>query len=254
MSDVLVLCLHALSDRWAAPLSTTPQRLEDLLTCLVGKGYRGATFHEAITAPPAEKTLAVTFDDGYRSVYELALPILDRLELPATAFIATDFVGADEPMAWPGIEHWLDGPHASELLPMGWEELGRLAASGWEIGSHTRSHPRLTELPAADLESELEGSRQVCEERLGRPCRTLAYPYGDVDARVAKATRGAGYTAAAGLVERTHPPEPFLWPRVGVYQRDRLRRLRLKTSPAVRRLLGVAPRNRRGGSSSFTGR
>lgn len=236
MSDVLVLCLHAVSDRWPADLSITTHRLEQALTALVRRGYRASTFHEAVCAPPAPKTLAVTFDDGYRSVLERAFPVLERLGLPATVFVPTDFVATAEPMAWPGIDHWLGGPHESELVGMSWEELALLASAGWEIGSHSRSHPRLTQLSDAVLMDELRGSRRACEDRLGRPCRTLAYPYGDLDARVAGATEAAGYAAAAALPRRFGPHDPFLWPRVGVYHRDHPRRLRVKTSLAVRRL------------------
>ena len=49
-------------------------------------------------------------------------------------------------MAWPGIDQWLGGPHEAELMPMSWDELRRLAEAGWEIGSHSRTHPMLTQL------------------------------------------------------------------------------------------------------------
>lgn len=236
MSDVLVLCFHAVSYDWPADLSSTPQRLEEALALLVERGYRGATFHDAVTRASPGRTVSVTFDDAYRSVIDLAFPVLQRLGLPATVFVPTDLVGNDQPMAWPGIERWLGGPHERELLGMSWEELGELAAAGWEIGSHTRSHARLTQLSEDLLTQELGGSRRACEERLGRPCKTLAYPYGDVDARVVEATQAAGYKAAATLSYRFRSGESLLWPRVGIYHRDDLKRFRLKTSPAVRRL------------------
>lgn len=95
--------------------------------------------------PPAKKTLAITFDDCFCSVLEIAFPILERMDLPGTVFVPTAFAGRPRPMSWGGnIDCWLGGPHEHELLPMSWEELGALARSGWEIGSHTRSHPRLT--------------------------------------------------------------------------------------------------------------
>ena len=90
--------------------------------------------------------LAVTFDDAYRSVIELAFPILSRLGLVGTVFVPTRFAGGEEPMSWPGIDQWVGGPHERELVPMSWEELGRLAEAGWEIGSPHVSHPRLTQV------------------------------------------------------------------------------------------------------------
>jgi peptidoglycan/xylan/chitin deacetylase (PgdA/CDA1 family) len=236
LADVLVLCYHAVSPTWPAPLSVTPERLERQLELLVRRGYQGATFEEAVFASPATRTLAVTFDDAYLSVLDLGKPILDRLGLVGTVFVPTDYPARDEPMAWPGIDHWLEGPHREELRPMSWEQLGALADGGWEIGSHTCSHPHLTEIHEAALEHELSASRLECERRLGRPCRTIAYPYGDYNERVAAAAGRAGYEAACTLPTRLHAASPLEWPRVGVYHADDERRFRLKVSSTMRRL------------------
>jgi peptidoglycan/xylan/chitin deacetylase (PgdA/CDA1 family) len=236
VSDVLVLCYHAVSERWPADLSVTPERLEEQLGLLVRRGYTGATFHEAVAAPLARRTLAVTFDDAYRSVLERAFPILSRLELPGSVFVPTDFAGREAPMSWPGIDRWIGGEHESELIGMSWSDLRRLADAGWEIGSHTRSHPRLTELDDGALMSELRGSREHCEQQLGARCRSLAYPYGDVDERVVEAAAKAGYEAAGTLPRRLVGTGPLAWPRVGVYHADGDRRFRAKVSPAMRRL------------------
>ena len=180
--------------------------------------------------------MVVTFDDAYRSVIERALPILSELGLPATVFTVTAFAGSEEPMTWPGIDGWLGGPYEPELAPMSWEELEQLAGAGWEVGSHTVTHPRLPTLGDAELAEELTRSREVCAERLGRECRSLAFPYGDYDDRVVAATEAAGYSAAATLTARLHRPEPLRWPRVGVYHGDDMHRFRAKVSPSVRRL------------------
>jgi len=234
LSDTLVLCYHAVSERWPAPLSVTPQAFERQLELLVERGYEGATFRDAALGGRSGKTLAVTFDDAYLSVLDLARPILDRLGLPATVFVPTDWPGRDEPMHWPGIDQWMGGQFEPELRSLTWEQLAELDAHGWEIGAHTRSHPHLTTLEDAALDEELRGSRAECERRLGRPCTTLAYPYGDYDARVAAAAGRAGYEAACTLPSRIHPARPLEWPRVGVYHDDSDRRYRLKVSRAVR--------------------
>src|SRR5690242_16905578 len=168
--DLLVLCYHAVSERWPADLSITPANLEAQLGLLAARGYRGVTFTEAVLQPPDGKAVAVTFDDAYRSVLELGEPILTRLGWPATVFVPTDFAGAEHPMSWPGIDQWAGGEFDRELVPMSWEELGRLAGGGWEIGSHTCSHPRLTTLEDARLDEELRRSRSECQDRLERPC------------------------------------------------------------------------------------
>jgi peptidoglycan/xylan/chitin deacetylase (PgdA/CDA1 family) len=200
----------------------------------------GATFTDAVLRPPAPRTLAVTFDDAYRSVLALARPVLDELGLPGTVYVPTDFAGAGEPMSWPGIDEWIGGPHAAELLPLGWEELGALADAGWEVGSHTRSHPHLTTLGDDALQAELGESRAAVAAALGRPCRSIAYPYGDMDRRVVDAARAAGYEAG-GAIGSTRPPSRLDWPRVGVYQRDTAARFALKASPLVRRVRRRGP-------------
>lgn len=235
---MLVLCYHAVSPAWPAPLSVTPERLERQLTALVRRGYRGATFADAV-AGAGGPALVATFDDAYRSVLTLAAPILERLGIPGTVFVPTDWAGRGEPMTWPGIDEWLGGEHEHELLPLTWDELGELAERGWEVGSHTRSHPHLTQVGDERLRDELAGSREACEARMGRPCRTVAYPYGDQDARVREAARAAGYAAGAALGRSLREGDLFAWPRVGVYHGDDERRFALKSSRLVRRLRGT---------------
>jgi peptidoglycan/xylan/chitin deacetylase (PgdA/CDA1 family) len=230
-AEVLVLAYHAVSEHWPADLSVTPERLASQLRLVLARGYQGATLQEAISDPPAKKTVVVTFDDGFRSVVTHALPILDHHNIPGTVFVPTDYIGTDEPMRWPGIDRWYGGRHEAELLPMGWPDLAMLADAGWEVGSHTRSHPRLTQLDDASLEAELYGSRVTCERELAQPCRTLAYPYGDHDARVVAVARAAGYEAACTLPEDFRTDSALRTPRVGVYNRDSVAMFRIKISP-----------------------
>ena len=240
MADLLVLCYHAVSETWPAALSATPDALDRQLGHLVGRGYRGARFTEALATAPTAPTVVVTFDDGYRSVLELAKPILDHHGLPGTLFVPSDWPGASEPMRWPGIDRWLGTPHEHELQSLSWGELRDLADAGWEIGSHTCSHPHLTELDDAALAHELQASRSAVEARLGLPCTSLAYPYGSVDGRVEQATRAAGYRAAGSIPRVLSPPRALCWPRAPIFHVDTMRRFGVKVSPAVRWARGSA--------------
>jgi len=236
MPDVLVLCYHAVSERFPAPLSVTPEAFERQLQMLVRNGFEGTTFEEAVRAP-RKRTVAITFDDAYLSVLELGKPLLDAVGYPATVYAPTAYLDTPErPLSWDGIESWIGGEFERELLPMSWDQLGGLAEAGWEIGSHTRTHPHLTTLDDEALRTELTESRATVEERLGRPCPTLAYPYGDHDERVVAAAGAAGYSAAGTLPARLHRERPLAWPRVGVYHSDDERRFRLKASRVMRRL------------------
>jgi peptidoglycan/xylan/chitin deacetylase (PgdA/CDA1 family)/predicted ATP-grasp superfamily ATP-dependent carboligase len=231
----LVLCYHAVSDRWPSELAISAERLEWQLRVLLARGYRAVTFSEAVAAPRAAKALVVTFDDGYHSVIDQGLPVLQRLGVPATLFMPSAFVGAQR-LRWPGIDQWLDGPFADELAPVSWADLQSLVDAGWEIGSHTRTHPHLTELADDELNDELQDSRTALEDGLGRRCRSLAYPYGSVDRRVIAAAQRAGYEAAGALPIGFGQAEPLAWPRVGLYGTDGQWRFRLKVGRPVRAL------------------
>jgi peptidoglycan/xylan/chitin deacetylase (PgdA/CDA1 family) len=166
--------------------------------------------------------------------------VLDALGWPATVFVVTEFAESGRALQWPGIDEWAGGPHHDELEPLGWEELQGLADDGWEIGSHTASHPHLTTLADRELEAELEHPRRVIAERLGS-CETIAYPYGDADARVAAAAARVGYLAGCTLPNALWPDEPHLRPRVGLYENDVGTRLWLKTARIPLAVRGSRP-------------
>lgn len=233
-SDRLVLCYHTVSARWPAEFAVTPQRLTDQLQSLVDRGYRGVTFSQAALGEVAGKVVAITFDDGYGSVVKLAEPILEHFEMPGTVFVPTDFVG-NGPLSWSGVDRWIGTEHEHELEPMTWEQVRLLSGAGWEVGSHTKSHPRLTELSDSELAEELAGSRMACEQMLGVDCHSLAFPYGDHDARVIAAAERAGYNAAATVLAGIAVHSPLRWPRIAVLHLDGVRLFRLKTSRMVRR-------------------
>jgi peptidoglycan/xylan/chitin deacetylase (PgdA/CDA1 family) len=238
--DVLVLCYHGLGDAWDDELSVRTDELEAQVRLLLDRGYEPSTFSDAVRRP-RPRTLAVTFDDGYRSVLDEGLPVLERLGVPATIFVPSSYVGSGRPMDWPGIAHWATGPNADALVPLGWDELGELQERGWEIGSHTCSHPRLTTLGDAELEEELTQSRIEISERMGSTCDSIAYPYGDVDLRVIHAADAAGYLFGAALPKQLFRGIPLLWPRVGIYRGQSMRMFRGKVSPAVRSLRSIMP-------------
>lgn len=236
--DILVLGYHAVSDSWPSDLAVRSDELERQLTGLVRRGYQGATFTHAVTRPPGARTLVVTFDDAYRSVMALAFPILDKLSLPGTVFVPTDLAAGGLRASWPGVDIHLRTPHAHELEVMGWEDLRGLVAAGWEIGSHTCSHPMLTKISDSELARELRESREQCERHLGVSCQSIAYPYGDTDERVIAAAGQTGYAAAAGLppASALHREQALNWPRIGIFLGDGRGRFNIKVSRTIRRV------------------
>lgn len=230
----LVLAYHALSRDWPAALSVRPAYFARQLDLILERGYEPTTFTAAVEEP-APRRLAITFDDSFVSVFTVARPLLEARGAIATVFVPTSFVGASE-MRWPGIGQWAPGPHARELAAMDWGQLGELRAAGWEIGSHTRTHPHLTRIPPERALEELRTSKAELEDSLGAPCVSLAYPYGDHDEGVVELASEAGYRTAGTLPGRIPPATMLRWPRIGVYHRDDERRFRRKLNPAVRAL------------------
>jgi peptidoglycan/xylan/chitin deacetylase (PgdA/CDA1 family) len=235
MSDVLVLAYHSVSETWNWRFSVTPEQLERHMRHVLARGYRPVRFAEAV-APGAGKVVAVTFDDAFDSVFDRAFPVLARLGVPGTVFVVTDFAGTARPLAFGALAEYIGTPDEDELRAATWEQLAELRDAGWEIGSHTRTHRALPDLSDEELDRELQGSAADLEGRLGRPCTTLAYPFGATDERVRAAVRRASYAAAADFPPRFERATAYGWPRVGIYRDDDDRGFALKVSPAVRRL------------------
>jgi len=234
-SGSLILCYHAVSETWEHALSVRPVTFDRQLRSLVRRGCRGVSASDALTAGGG--ALHVTFDDAYKSVAN-ALPVLERLGLPATVFASAAYADTGRPLDVPELAAQA-AAHPDELATMDWEELRALAERGVEIGSHTVSHPHLPRLSDAEIDRELRDSRTHIEDELGRPCRFLAYPYGEHDARVRAGAQRVGYEAAHSLASRTKRADVqrFAVPRIDLNRRDGVLVTTLKTSmlrrPAV---------------------
>lgn len=219
-------------------MATGTRLLEHQVKRLLARGYAAVDAQGVLANRP--RTLHVTFDDAYRNV-ESVLGVLERLAVPATIFACAGLAERGDRFAVPELCARLPQDE-DELLTMSFDKLGELAERGVEIGSHTVSHPHLTELGDDELREEVRSSRERFEARLGRPCRFLAYPYGDHNARVQQATRTAGYAAAFTLEPPAGVYRPFALPRVGVHHKDTTLRFTVKTSRS--RELVVAARTR----------
>ena len=242
---LLILCYHAVSETWSSPGAVAPQVLDRQLRHLLRRGYRPRTLSAALRDRGSdrqgnEKTLVVTFDDAFRSVHDAGFDVLDRLQIPATVFVPTDVATEAGLMTWSSLGRWAGTAHEPELRCMSWTEVRRLSESGWEIGSHTCSHPKLTEIEASQAEDELSRSRAACESALQRACLSLAYPFGASDARVARLAEASGYEQAVVLGNRLLDPlassSVFEMPRDGVYRSTNWPYFLLLSSPTVRRV------------------
>ncbi len=233
----VVLCYHAVSDGWIHTLSVSRAAFARQLRLMLARRLRPATAEEVATG--RGRLLHVTFDDAFRSVGAV-VPLLERLRVPATVFVCSDYADGGRTFAVPELAEEARN-HPQELATMNWSDLADLGERGVEVGSHTRTHPHLTALSDRELNRELTESRERIEAELRTPCRFLSYPYGDHDERVRAAARAAGYKAAFALPGRAGSADRFALPRTGIWRRTDLFSALVKTSP-LRRSIGAVRR------------
>lgn len=202
-------------------LNVTAEGFHRQIRALARLGYTARPLSEVVESlfcgrvlPP--RTFAVTFDDGFTSVGEVAAPILAEFGFPATVFAVSTGIGASS--------YWETAPGMACLPLLGREALGGLIAAGWEVGGHTRTHPQLDMLEEGAALAEIRLGKEEVEAILGVALRTFCYPFGYFNARTPELVRRAGFlgacTARSGLANRAH--HPFLLPRVKIAYRDGL--------------------------------
>lgn len=155
----------------------------------------------AVLEPSDRRRVAVTFDDGFETVYEHALPVLREFDVPATCFLIADRIGGETEA---GV------PYMSERQVRALIDTDRVT-----IGNHTRTHPWLSGIDdEARLREEVVGARTALEQRFGVEVDRFCYPYGDVSPAALRLVREshAVATGTAGLVGAT--PDPHLLPRI----------------------------------------
>lgn len=153
-------------------------------------------------SPLWPRTAVITFDDGFRDAIRYAVPILRARRYTATFFIVAGLLGQRS--------EWLADLGADLPLADGGTLL-QLHRSGFQIGAHSMTHPRLSRLSDEDLLGELSGSRAVLEDLLGSTVTHMAYPFGDYDERVRARAGEAGYQSACSVrIGRSVPDDDLL--------------------------------------------
>ncbi len=157
------------------------------------------------------RPVALSFDDGYRDLFEHAFPLLQRHRIPATVFLVARRERND----------WIDREDSRPLDLLSWSQVKTMSAAGIDFGSHSLSHAPLTDCSDAELRAEVTDSKKIIEDHIGREVRHFCYPYGRCDQRVEAAVRSAGYDSACttqkGVVRQG--ANPWRLPRLSVGKR-----------------------------------
>jgi peptidoglycan/xylan/chitin deacetylase (PgdA/CDA1 family) len=171
-------------------LRVRPAEFRAQVRLLLDAGFRFLTVaefaEEADGHPPPPGLVALSFDDGMDDNHHVVLPILREHSIPATVFVTTGLIGEPNP--------WMSPDSGARMMTI--EELRDLTSAGFEIGSHTVTHPDLSELDFESCLAEMLESSSTLERLLGSPVRTFAYPFCHFGPAAVAAAKEAGFFAA----------------------------------------------------------
>lgn len=206
-----ILTYHSIDDS-GSPISIDPGTFARHVAFFATGSVRIVPLGEILTGSASDRTLAITFDDGFVNFATEAWPLLREAGIPTTLFVPTRAVGTTN--AWGG--H--DEPGIPTLPLLGWDELGRLADEGLDLGAHGRTHPHLDRLGRAEQEDEIEGSAQDLEDRIGRTPTSFCYPYGDLDdSSTALVSDRYALACTTRLAILPAAPDPHRLPRLDAF-------------------------------------
>ena len=168
-----ILTYHAL-DASGSVISLRPEIFRQHIRSLVEQKIAVVSLDDILHPRPGGETqlaVVLTFDDGFANFFHEVYPLLHENHFPATVFLVSGYCGRTND--WPSQRPGLGG---RALLV--WSDIEELSRQGIEFGAHSVTHPDLTQLPPAAAREEILSSRKQIEDRLGRPVKAFAYPYG----------------------------------------------------------------------------
>jgi peptidoglycan/xylan/chitin deacetylase (PgdA/CDA1 family) len=195
--SVPILTYHSL-DESHSPISVTPSAFGKQMLYLKAQGFRTITLSDFLHRlrsghPFPENSFVLTFDDGFKNVYEKAFPILSELGFTATVFLVTDLM--NQTISWEITERIRNcGVHRFQLLS--WRQVEEMHRHGFSFGSHSSRHRPLTRLNSNSNRKDIERSKRSIEDKLGVPCRLFCYPYGQVNESLKLTVQQAGFEGA----------------------------------------------------------
>lgn len=169
-----------------ASLFVTPAQLDSQLQYLSSHNFNPISLDQLYQALNGNYVLPVnpvvlTFDDGYKSFYDNAFPLLKKYQFKAIEFVITNVT------TYPAY--------------LSWNQIIELDKSGLvEIGAHTRTHPSLNTLSKSGIDNEVKGSKSDIESHIGKTIHWFAYPYGTYNDLVISSVKDAGFTGAVSVI------------------------------------------------------
>lgn len=206
-----ILCYHTVGQPEWGVNDVTPAQFRRHIELALAAGFQFSTASEIARGRGDAKTLAITFDDGLRSVLDHAAPILSEYGLPWSFFPVTDWCDGREP--------WLEG------RVMSWRDVEMLMGQGAELGSHSVTHPDFSTIDIARTVDELGQSRETIRKRIGVAPASFAIPFGQSSnwsAAAQTCAREAGYEIVYAQAEETRTPGTIARTFVTHFDGDRI--------------------------------
>ena len=220
----VVLCYHSIHPSKGFA-SATPVLFEEQIEWLQDH-CEIVSFSSISQLPPAANgdrpVVAITFDDGYADNHAYALPILLAHDVRATIFVTTGLLDRDPEVVDRFRRLW--SASTDEVRGLSWSQVSELRESGFEIGAHTRSHPKLSMIGEARAAEEISSSKATIEDHLEEPVLVFAYPFGKPREHLSEETVAlvgrSGFDSAATVSYRgvRKDEDPLTIPRFPISQ------------------------------------
>lgn len=205
-----ILCYHSIEEPEMGVNDVRAAQLRQQIEMMIKRGHRFVPAADIAQSGGSRNDIAITFDDGCKSVFTHAAKIFAEYSIPWSLFVVTNWSAHSE--------EW------SRSRFVSWADIESLVRAGVEIGSHTRTHPDFGKIGSAQMEDELAGSRLEFQKRLGFSPISVAIPLGQsmnwtLEAGVI--ARRAGYQLVYAQAENTRPQDTI--PRTFVTRFDNRR-------------------------------
>ena len=187
-SDAVVFMYHHVATDTPPSTSVTPDTFRQHLDYLADNDFHVWPLKKIVRylvndKPLPEKTVAITFDDAYRSVFETAYPELKQRNWPFTVFVTTGYIG--------------DGYNNF----MSWKQLQEIDSNGGDIGNHSQTHPHLVRHRENETQQqwlqrsieEIDTAQRILAEHIAQPLPFFAYPYGEYSSEIQALLKQQGY-------------------------------------------------------------
>lgn len=209
----MILAYHRINPWYKEDsLSVNPLSFKKQIDYLVSKNFEFLTMEEYIKfRKNTFKKLILTFDDGFADNFWFALEVIKKFNIKPLIFLIVNFINTD--ILFPRYKD------VGKDRFLTWNEINEMLKYGVEFGSHTLTHPHLTQISHEKAKEEISISKKIIEDKIGKKVKFFCYPYGEFDERIIDFVKSSGYEGAVITPKKYSKFQitEFTMKRVGIY-------------------------------------